>query len=65
MFQEKGILIVSRVVPGISQVTTLSSPSNLFTVVDFPTLGLPITASEILSTPSDCSSLFNLFTDDI
>ena len=47
--------MLSRVVPGISMASTLSSPKIRLISVDFPTLGLPKTATAMPST-SSCSS---------
>ena len=43
--RSKSIWILSRVVPAISNAITRSSPKMVFTKVDFPTLGRPITAN--------------------
>ena len=42
--RSKGTSIASRVVPGISNAITRSSPINLLIRVDLPTLGRPTTA---------------------
>ena len=51
----KGMNIVSRVVPGRSTDKTLSSPKMRLIRVDFPTFGLPRTATAIPSI--SCSNL--------
>ncbi len=40
-----GVSMASRVVPATSETTSRSSPRRRFTKEDFPTLGLPITAT--------------------
>ena len=37
----KGIEVESRVVPAISETTTIFFPNSAFTIVDFPTFGRP------------------------
>ena len=44
-----GVSIESLVVPAIGDTITLFSPVSLFTSDDFPTFGLPMIASDILS----------------
>ena len=43
-WRSRGMRMLSRVVPGWSNTTTRSSPSNALTRVDLPTLGRPATA---------------------
>ena len=55
--RSNGTTIASRVVPGWSNATSRSSPSQALISVDLPTLGRPATASRIGASASICSEL--------
>ena len=48
----KTVSIASRVVPGVSETITRSSPRSAFTRLDLPTLGRPRIATRIASSPT-------------